>query len=263
MSITQLAEHKSQGRKIVMLTCYDYTSARIVADSEVDLLLVGDSAAMVIHGHDTTLPINVDTIAMHVAAVARGAGSKVIIADMPFLSFRKSLSDVMTAVEKLMQAGAHGIKLEGIEGNQELIKHIVASGVPVMGHLGLTPQSFHQLGGFRVQGKTETEQQTLLEQASQTEVAGCFALVLECIPAALAASITRRLKIPTIGIGAGPDTDGQVLVMQDLLGMTAEFNPRFVRRYLDGHGLILDAFNRFSADVQSGDFPAPGESYPS
>lgn len=261
MNILKLPEHKAGHERIVMVTCYDYTSARIVDQSDVDMILVGDSAAMVMHGFDTTLPIDTAMMALHVAAVRRGAPGKFIVADLPFLSYRKSLSETMHAVGELMRAGAQAVKLEGIAGNEETIRHIVQSGVPVMGHIGLTPQSVHQLGGFHVQGSNANDRERLLAEARQCQNAGCFALVLECMPESLAAEITAALTIPTIGIGAGADTDGQVLVMHDLLGLNPDFKPRFVRRYADGNRQWLDAFNQYARDVRSGAFPAREERY--
>lgn len=261
MNIHELAKRKTEGQKISMITCYDYSFARLMSETSIDLILVGDSAAMTMHGHKSTLPISTALMAVHVAAVARGAPNKHIIGDMPFLSFRKSLTSNMNAVEKLMKAGAHSIKLEGATGNLELVHHIVQSGVPVMGHLGLTPQSVHQLGGYRVQGRESAAQKAILEQAIQLQEAGCYALVLECVPQALAKNITSQLKIPTIGIGAGLDCDGQVLVLQDLLGMNKDMRPKFVRQYLKGSELITQAINQFHQDVQNGKFPNEAESY--
>ncbi len=261
MNILQLPERKVRREKIVMVTCYDYTSARILAQADVDMLLVGDSAAMTMHGYDSTLPISIDEMAWHVAAVKRGAPKKFIVGDLPFLSYRRSLSETVEAVDRLMKAGASSVKLEGIVGNEEIISHLVHSGVPVMGHIGLTPQSVNTLGGFRVQGARDEDRKRLKEEALASERAGCFALVLECVPETLAAEISAVLKIPTIGIGAGAETDGQVLVMQDLLGLNLDFKPKFVRRYLDGNKLMLDAFNQYAADVRQGSFPATEERY--
>lgn len=261
MNILDLPARKSRQEKIVMVTCYDYTSARIIEQSDVDMILVGDSAAMVMHGHSTTLPIDADTMAWHVASVRRGAPGKFLVGDLPFLSYRKSLAQTMDAVGKLMQAGAQAVKLEGISGNEEAIQHIVQSGVPVMGHIGLTPQSVNQLGGFHVQGGNSSARARLKAEALACQQAGCFALVLECVPDTLAAEITAALVISTIGIGAGAQTDGQVLVMQDLLGLNQDFRPKFVRRYLDGHQQWLDAFNRYARDVRAGTFPASSERY--
>ena len=261
MNVLDFQACKMRHEKIVMLTCYDYTSARIVQDSDVDVILVGDSAAMVMHGYGTTIPADVEMMCRHIESVARGTKNKFIVGDMPFLSFRQSLTDNMRAVASVMKAGAHAVKLEGIEGNTETIAHVVKSGVPVMGHLGLTPQSVNQLGGYRVQGRGDRAAKILREEALACEQAGCFALVLECVPDELAAEITASLSIPTIGIGAGAGTDGQVLVMQDLLGLSSDFKPKFVRRYLDGRKLWQEAFNAYASDVKSGQFPATDESY--
>lgn len=261
MNVLNFPERKQNHERVVMVTCYDYTMASLLADSDVDLLLVGDSAAMVMHGHETTLPISVEEMAMHVRSVRRGAPDKFIVADLPFLSCRKGLEAAMEAVEALMKAGASAVKIEGIRGQEALVRHIVDSGVPVMGHLGLTPQSVNQLGGFRVQGRSEDDRQRLIEEARACQEAGCFSLVLECVPESLAAEITAGLDIVTIGIGAGNETDGQVLVLQDLLGLSSNFRPKFVRQYLDGRGLVLEALDRFTNDVRRADFPAPEERY--
>jgi len=261
MNVLDFQACKVRGEKIVMLTCYDYTSARIVQDSDVDVILVGDSAAMVMHGYGTTIPASIEMMCQHIESVSRGTKNKFIVGDMPFLSFRQLLTDNMRAVASVMKAGAHAVKLEGIEGNVETITHIVKSGVPVMGHLGLTPQSVNQLGGYRVQGRGDRAAQRLKEEALVCEQAGCFAIVLECVPDDLAAEITASLSIPTIGIGAGAGTDGQVLVMQDLLGLSSDFKPKFVRKYLDGRSVLLDAFNAYAHDVKDGSFPAADESY--
>jgi len=261
MNVLDFQTCKERNEKIVMLTCYDYTSARIVQDSDVDVILVGDSAAMVMHGYGTTIPADVEMMCRHIESVARGTRNKFIVGDMPFLSFRQSLTDNMRAVARVMKAGAHAVKLEGIEGNGETVAHIVKSGVPVMGHLGLTPQSVNRLGGFRVQGRGESAAEVLRQEAIACEQAGCFAVVLECVPDELAAEITQLLTIPTIGIGAGARTDGQVLVMQDLLGLSSDFRPKFVRQYIDGRSVLLDAFNAYANDVKNGQFPAADESY--
>jgi 3-methyl-2-oxobutanoate hydroxymethyltransferase len=261
MNVLDFQACKARKEKIVMLTCYDYTSARIVQDSDIDVILVGDSAAMVMHGYGTTIPADIDMMCRHIESVARGTRDKFIVGDMPFLSFRQSLTDNMRAVASVMKAGANAVKLEGIEGNAETITHVVKSGVPVMGHLGLTPQAINQLGGYRVQGRGEGAARTLKQEAVACEQAGCFALVLECVPDDLAAEITATLGIPTIGIGAGARTDGQVLVMQDLLGLSSDFKPRFVRKYLDGRSALLDAFNAYADDVKKGHFPAADESF--
>lgn len=261
MNILNFPERKKNHERVVMVTCYDYTMATILEESAVDILLVGDSAAMVMHGHETTLPIGVDAMAAHVKAVRRGAPNKFVVADMPFMSFRKGLQSTMEAVEILMKAGADAVKLEGIRGQQDLVRHIVESGVPVMGHLGLTPQSVCQLGGFRVQGKSDDDRQRLRREARECQDAGCFSLVLECVPESLAAEVTRSLDIVTIGIGAGLETDGQVLVLQDLLGLTHGTKPRFVRPFMDGRGLVGNALQQFVDSVREGDFPAKTERY--
>ncbi|MCB0355492.1 MAG: 3-methyl-2-oxobutanoate hydroxymethyltransferase [Bdellovibrionales bacterium] len=261
MNIFDLQKMKQSQQKISMVTCYDFWSAQILAESAIPLILVGDSAANVIHGFSSTLNMDTHLMALHVAAVARGVSNKFIIGDLPFLSYRKDLTYNMTQVEKIMKAGAHAVKLEGAEGNLSLIQHCVESGVPVMGHLGLTPQSLHQLGGMRVQGRNQEQARKIFAHAQALEQAGCFALVLECVPSPLAAQITQELKIPTIGIGAGPDTDGQVLVMQDLLGLNGDFKPKFLRKFLDGKKLFLEAFNDYHKAVSEKSFPAIEESY--
>ena len=260
-SILDFQKKKNAGEKITMLTCYDYSFARIVADSAVDVLLVGDSAAQVMHGHSTTLNASTEMIAAHTQAVARGAPAKFIVADMVFLSTRKGLKHTMDQVQKLMQAGAHAIKIENADGHLELIRHIVESGVPVMGHLGLTPQSIHQLGGPKVQGKLPAAAEKIKQDARDLEKAGCFSLVLECVPSALAQQITVELSIPTIGIGAGVQTDGQVLVLQDLLGMNPDFRPKFLKKYLNGFDLIQGALNSYVSEVKSSQFPTKEHSY--
>lgn len=244
-----------------MITCYDYTFARLVAESDIDCILVGDSLANTMHGFKTTLNASVNMMALHTAAVVRGAHDKFIIGDLPFLSNRKGLTANMTAVEKIMKAGASAVKLEGAAGNLSLVRHIVDSGVPVMGHLGLTPQSVNQLGGFKVQGRDVKARQTIKEHALQMQDAGAFAIVLECVPSSLAQEITESLHIPTIGIGAGPDCDGQVLVLQDMLGMNNDFKPKFLKNYFQGRDLIKSAFNTYHQEVTHGAFPTEKESY--
>jgi 3-methyl-2-oxobutanoate hydroxymethyltransferase len=260
-SVLDFQKMKLENLPISMITCYDYTSARIVAASDADCILVGDSLSMTMHGHATTLAADSQLMALHVEAVRRGAPNKFIVGDMPFLAHRGSLDRTMEAVRLIMRSGAQALKIEGIEGADELIHHIVASGVPVMGHLGLTPQSVHQFGGFKVQGTQKGAEEILLEQAQRLEKAGAFAVVLECVPTAVAAHVTKHLSIPTIGIGAGNVCSGQVLVFQDLLGMNKEFQPKFVRKYLEGFELIKDAIDHFNRDVKSREFPAEKESY--
>jgi 3-methyl-2-oxobutanoate hydroxymethyltransferase len=260
-TVSEFKQMKAEGRKISMVTCYDHWSARIIAASRIDCILVGDSAAMVMHGFRDTLPADVEMMRTHVAAVCKGAPEKFVIGDMPFLANRKGLVPAMEAAQALMQAGAQAVKIEGAAGNLDVIRHMVESGVPVMGHLGLTPQSVHQLGGFKVQGKAAAAEEKLVSDAADLEAAGCFAIVVECVRAELGARVSRQLSIPTIGIGAGPDTDGQVLVLQDMLGMKPDFKPKFVRTYLDGFSQVQSALDHYDDDVKHGDFPSLGESY--
>lgn len=261
MKVQDFQKMKDEGRKISMITCYDYSSARVVADSNIDCILVGDSLAMTMHGYPTTLSATTTMMALHTAAVAKGAPAKFIIADLPFLSYRKGLKDAMDSVQELMSAGAHAVKLEGVRGHAEIVRHIVDSGVPVMGHLGLTPQSVHVLGGMKVQARTNAAVKVLASEARELENAGCFAIVLECVPAQIARQVTDLLKIPTIGIGAGPHVGGQVLVYQDLLGLNPGFKPKFLRVYANTFEVIQTALNAYDREVKSGAFPSEIESY--
>ena len=261
MNVLDFAKRKHSGEKISMVTCYDHWSARILNSTDIDTLLVGDSLAMVMHGYDSTVHATVEMMATHVAAVRRGAPDKFVIGDMPFLSVRKGLAPAMDAVYALMQAGSNCVKIEGAEGQLDIMAHIVESGVPVMGHLGLTPQSVEAFGGHKVQGRNEGDAAKILAAAQAVQEAGCFALVLECVPAELGRVITEQLDIPTIGIGAGGDTDGQVLVLHDMLGMDQGFKPKFLRHYADGFGTVQGAVNHYHADVQSGVFPGEKECY--
>jgi len=258
---TDMTAARTTGRPISVVTCYDAWSAKIIAATDIDCVLVGDSAAQVMHGHGTTIPADLDMMCLHTAAVRRGLGDRLLVADMPFLAHRKGLEPTMEAVGRLIKAGAQAVKIEGAAGSLETIRWIVDSGVAVMGHLGLTPQSIHKLGGYRVQGREAAAARRLLEDARGLEQAGCFALVLECVPAELGAEITEALAIPTIGIGAGPHTSGQVLVLQDLLGMDPTFRPHFLRTFLDGFELLKDALGRYDAEVKAGTFPSVEESY--
>ena len=260
-SVLDFQRKKDAGQKITMLTCYDSWSAKLLDETRVDALLIGDSVAMVHHGHKTTLPATTKLMALHCEAVVRGAPNQFLVGDLPFMSYRKSFESNVKAAEVLMRTGVHAVKLEGAEGNLELIKHLVESGIPVMGHIGLTPQAIFQMGGFRVQGKSPQAADKLKNQALSLEDAGCFSVVLECVPAPLAETITRSLRIPTIGIGAGPQTDGQVLVLQDMLGFNKDFRPRFVRQYLNGVELFQTAINEFIEDVETTKFPSEQESY--
>jgi 3-methyl-2-oxobutanoate hydroxymethyltransferase len=261
MNVLEFQKMKDEGRKISMVTCYDYSSARAVAESSIDCILVGDSLAMTMHGFPNTLSATTPMMALHTAAVTRGAPSKFIVADLPFLSYRKGLERAMDSVHELMSAGAHAVKLEGVHGHAEIVRHIVDSGVPVMGHLGLTPQSVHALGGMKVQARTNAAVKILASEARELEHAGCFALVLECVPDEAARQVTNLLKIPTIGIGAGAGVSGQVLVYQDLIGLNPGFKPKFLRTYANAFDIIQAALNAYDHDVKSGSFPNDSESY--
>lgn len=258
-TIADFGRAQRENQAIVLIAAYDALMARLIAESSADAILVGDSVAMVVHGFSSTVNATVDMMCTHVAAVRRGAPETFVVADLPFLSVRRGLTAATDAAGALLQAGANAVKLEGVAGHEGVIGHLVESGIPVMGHLGLTPQSVHQLGGYRLQGRAPAEATRLQREAATLERLGAFALVLECIPAALAATITDQRGIPTIGIGAGAGTSGQVLVLSDLLGLDARFQPRFARRYLDGHTLVRDALNRFAADVRTAEFPAREE----
>jgi 3-methyl-2-oxobutanoate hydroxymethyltransferase len=260
-TIQDFAGKKRKKEKISMITCYDHSFAKIISRSSVDCILVGDSVAQVVHGFPTTLQATTEMMALHTGAVVRGAEQKFVVTDMPFLSTRKGLKHAMDSVQKIMVAGANAIKIEGALGHLDLIQHIVESGVPVMGHLGLTPQSIHQLSGPKVQGKTEGQAAALLKHAQQLQNAGCFALVLECVPALLGEEITQALTIPTIGIGAGIDTDGQVLVLHDMLGMNPDFSPKFLKKYAQEHELVLSTLNQYADEVTRKIFPAAEHGY--
>ncbi len=258
-SILDFSRAKREQHPIVVIAAYDALMARLVAESEADAILVGDSAAMVVHGFSSTVHATLEMMTLHVAAVRRGAPEIVVVADLPFLSVRRGKSSATDAAGALMQAGATAVKLEGVAGHEDVVEHLVGSGIPVMGHLGLTPQSVHQLGGYRVQGRSAAEAARVQADARKLEELGAFSLVLECVPAALARTITEERSIPTIGIGAGVGTAGQVLVLSDLLGLDARFQPRFARRYLEGDELVRDALRRFARDVRTANFPAPTE----
>jgi 3-methyl-2-oxobutanoate hydroxymethyltransferase len=261
MSSTDFLQAKQESRKLSMVTCYDYTFARLLSKTAVDGILVGDSAGMVMHGHRSTLSVNLDLIRLHTESVVRGAAEKFIVADMPFLSFRKGLAAALEAAYVLMSAGASAVKLEGVDGHEDVVQRMAQSGIPVMGHIGLQPQSLHAYGGFKVQGRSEEAARDLIRQAALLEELGSFAVVLECIPSSLAREITNRLHIPTIGIGAGAECDGQILVLQDLLGMNIEFHAKFARPFLDGARYVVDALQSFDNAVKTGTFPAKEESY--
>ncbi len=258
-NILDFTRAKREERPIVVIAAYDALMARLLAASDCDAILVGDSVAMVVHGHPSTIHATVEMMALHTAAVRRGAPHSVVIADMPFLSVRSGRDAAVLAAGALMRAGATAVKVEGVTGHEDIIAHLVGSGIPVMGHLGLTPQSVNQLGGYRVQGRDASAAARVLAEARTLEKLGAFAVVLECVPAELAATITQAMAIPTIGIGAGPHTAGQVLVLSDLLGLDEKFSPSFARTYLDGHAAVLAAVNAFAADVRAVRFPAREE----
>ena len=260
-TIREFAVAKTEGRKIVMVTAYDAWTARLLADAPVDCLLVGDSVMMVVHGERDTLGATTELMALHTRAVAKTAGTKLIVADLPFLSFRKGIAEALDCAAALLRAGAHAVKLEGVRGHVDVVRHLVESGIPVMGHLGLTPQSVHTLGGYKVQAREPAEAAQLREDAVALEAAGCFGIVLECVPTALAESVTALLRIPTIGIGAGPGCDGQVLVLHDLLGCNPDFHPKFVRRFADTAATVQNGVSAYADAVRHGTFPDAKESF--
>jgi 3-methyl-2-oxobutanoate hydroxymethyltransferase len=262
VTIHTLRQMKARGEKIAMLTAYDATFARLLDEAGADVLLVGDSLGMVIQGHETTLPVTLDEIAYHCRAVVRGARRAQVVGDMPFMSYQASIEQGVTNAGKLMkEGGCHAIKLEGGAVHAELVKRLVSAGIPVMGHIGLTPQSYHQLGGFKVQGRDPGGRERLLADARTLEDAGVYSIVLEAIPADIAEGITAQVSVPTIGIGAGSGCDGQVLVSYDALGMDETFKPRFVRRYATLGSTIKDAITHYVADVRAGSFPSDAESF--
>ena len=260
-TIHDFSRKKMAHEKITMITCYDYTSAKILEQTHIDCVLVGDTVAMLMHGYPNTTHATVAMMSFHTKAVARGLNNKFIIADLPFMSYRQSQQDTMHAVQTLMQAGASAVKLEGAEGNLNTIQYIVESGIPVMGHMGLTPQHIHGLGGLKLQGKNDYAKKQLLQQAKQLQQAGCFAIVLECVPTELAKNISENLTIPTIGIGAGPHTDGQVLVFQDLLGLQTQFKPKFLKQYLKGEELFVASINDYVNEVNTVTYPSVEYAY--
>jgi 3-methyl-2-oxobutanoate hydroxymethyltransferase len=262
LPLTDLADMKRRRERIVMVTAYDYPSGRLADAAGVDIVLVGDSAAMTVLGHESTTPATMDEMIMLTRAAARGAKRPLVVADMPFGSFQVSDEDaVANAVRFVKEAGADAVKLEGAGPTVSRVLALVGAGIPVMGHLGLTPQSAIMLGGFRAQGRTAAKAKALLEDARTLEEAGCFAVVLEAVPAPVAARITDELTVPTIGIGSGRDCDGQVLVYHDLLGLYQGKSPRFVKRYAELAPEIQGALERFAADVRSGAFPLEEHTY--
>jgi 3-methyl-2-oxobutanoate hydroxymethyltransferase len=257
-----LAEMKHAGEKIAMLTAYDFTMARLLDRSGVDVLLVGDSASNVMAGHETTLPITLDQMIYHASSVVRAVQRALVVVDLPFGSYQGNSKEALQSTIRIMkESGAHAVKLEGGREVVESVSRILTAGVPVMGHLGLTPQSIYKFGTYSVRAREEEEAERLLEDALALQAAGCFGLVLEKIPSRLAQKVSSSLHIPVIGIGAGSQVDGQVLVMHDMLGLNSEFSPRFLRRYLQLDGLVTQAVQSYIRDVRSGDFPSASEQY--
>ncbi|KNZ68870.1 3-methyl-2-oxobutanoate hydroxymethyltransferase [Thermincola ferriacetica] len=257
-----LKQKKQKGEKITMLTAYDYSAAKIFDEVGIDVLLVGDSLGMVVLGYESTLPVTMEDMLHHVKAVSRGTTNAMVVADMPFMSYHVSVGEsVRNAGRFLQEAGANAVKLEGGREVADTVKAIIAAGIPVMGHLGLTPQSINQLGGYRVQGKDEAAARAIINNALALQDAGVFAIVLECVPAPLAKMVTERLDIPTIGIGAGKDCDGQVLVSHDILGLYSDFVPKMAKQYASLKPIIVDAVARYKKEVETGVFPAEEHSF--
>jgi 3-methyl-2-oxobutanoate hydroxymethyltransferase len=266
VTINELKRMKDRGEKIAMVTAYDATAARLVAAAGVDVVLVGDSLGMVVQGHDSTLPVTIDQMVYHSAMVrrglVRGGAAAHLVGDLPFGSYQASADEAVKAAMRLVaEGGVEAVKLEGGSDYAEVVRRVVRAGVPVMGHIGLTPQSVHKLGGYVVQGKDAERAQQLLHDARMLEAAGCYAIVLECIPTELARVITGQLEIPTIGIGAGPTCDGQVLVLNDLLGMDASFTPKFVKRFAELGEAVTSAVGQYVAEVKARAFPADEHSF--
>lgn len=257
-----IREMKRNGKKITMLTAYDFSTASLLDEAGIDMILVGDSVGMVLLGYENTLPVTMDDMIHHCKAVTRAAKQALVVGDMPFLSYHVSIPDAVRNAGRLIQeGGCQAVKLEGGAERVPVIKAILDAEIPVMGHIGLTPQSVNQLGGFKVQGKDLATAQKLIEDAHALEEAGCFSIVLECVPAALAQRISEELTIPTIGIGAGPGCDGQVLVINDMLGMYPKMSPKFVKKYLDLYPLIMEALRSYIEEVEAGTFPGPEHSF--
>lgn len=257
-----VVDFKAKGEKISMITAYDFTMAKIVDHAGIDIILVGDSASNVMAGHETTLPITLEQMIYHTSCVVRGVDRALVVADLPFMSYQVTIKEALISAGKMMkEAGAHAIKLEGGAFVAETVKRIVEAGIPVMGHLGLTPQSIYKFGTYKVRAKEEAEANQLLADVKLLEDAGCFAIVLEKIPASLAAKVSKSINIPTIGIGAGSDCDGQVLVIHDMLGLTKDFHPRFIRRYHNLFDEMSGAVTQYVRDVKSGSFPSKDEQY--
>ena len=262
MTIPKIMKMKETGDKITVLTCYDFPTARILDGCGIDMLLVGDSVGVVFSGYENTLPVTMDEMIYHTRAVTRAQPSALVVADMPFLSYQVGLDDARRNAGRLIkEGGAEAVKLEGGENIAETLGAIVRMDIPVLGHIGLTPQSIHRMGGYRVQGKKEYQAEKLLQDARAVQEAGAFAVVLEGIPLPLARRITGELHIPTIGIGAGPHCDGQVLVIHDILGLCEKYSPKFVKRYADVGSVMTEAVSRYIADVKEGGFPGEEHSF--
>jgi 3-methyl-2-oxobutanoate hydroxymethyltransferase len=262
VTVPKLAGMKKKGRKVVMVTCYDATFARLVDRTDVDAVLVGDSLGNVIQGHKTTLPVTLEDVIYHCRAVSRGLTKPLLVGDMPFLTYQVSTEEAIRNAGRLLSEGrAEAVKLEGGRRMADVVARLTGIGIPVMGHIGLTPQSVHEFGGYRIQGRSEEAARALLDDAAALEQAGVFSMVLEGIPSTLAAAISAKVSVPTIGIAAGPECDGQVLVLHDLLGLDEDFRPKFARRYAEMAGDVRDALNRFSEEVRAGDFPGPEHSF--
>lgn len=261
-TVSTLKKQKDNGEKITMLTCYDYSMAKLMDEAGIEILLIGDSLGNTMLGYENTLPVTMEDMIAHTAAVSRGAKNAFVLADMPFMSYQTSVYDAVMNAGRLMKEGhAHGVKLEGGARVCPQIEAIVAADIPVCAHIGLTPQSINAFGGFKVQGKSEEAARQLVEDAKKVEVAGASLLVMECVPAKLAEVITKTVSIPTIGIGAGAGCDGQVLVNQDMLGMFSDFTPKFVKRFANVGEIMKQAFADYSAEVKAGTFPAPEHTY--
>lgn len=257
-----LQEMKEQGVKSTLLTAYDYPTARLLDEAGIDILLIGDSVGNTVLGYENTLPVTMEEMLHHTAAVSRGAERAMVVADMPFLSYQTTIADaVWNAGLFIKESGAHAVKLEGGRERADAVRAMVETGIPVMGHLRLTPQSVNQFGGFRVQGKTGDAARRLMEDAVILEEAGAFSIVLECIPADVAEDITNNLKIPTLSCGAGPHCSGQVMVIHDMLGCTGKKVPKFVKQYANLHDIIIEALKTFKKEVQDGTFPGPDQCY--
>jgi 3-methyl-2-oxobutanoate hydroxymethyltransferase len=262
VTVRTLRRMKERGERITMLTAYDYPMARAVDEAGIDVILVGDTVGMVILGHPTTLPVTMDDMVHHSQAVVRGVARAQVVVDLPFMSYQVGREDALRNAGRLVKdGGAEAVKLEGGQEVLDSVEALVGAGIPVMGHLGLTPQAYHRMGGYRVQARSAEEADRLLKDASALERAGIFALVLEGIPAAVARRVTETLAVPTIGIGAGPFCDGQVLVTHDMLGLQEDLSPKFVKRYAQGRQLFVEAMRRFADEVRAGAFPAAEHTY--